>query len=242
MSAICRRYRTLSIFWAMALPAFVLLSLIGGGVVLAVQLQTSAALDDELHRWVVTRSVNAAAELDFLLGSSDPGAATRIRALLDEPLESPARLYTFVKDPSGAVIYVTDPLTGELFAAVEAAQGDPSGSSALGEAIEQGSPSVVVFSTTKHGEVRDTAVRLDGGGMFHTGHQTGQVQQIANRVAAPLLLVVGLAVIGAVKLIGLLSRLVTAPLRSLVILVRRIEGGDYGAPERAPAFREISEL
>jgi len=242
MSGIWRRYRTLSVFWAMALPATVLLSMLGGGVALAAYVGATTALHTDLHGRAMTRSVSSAAEFDYLLGSSDPGAGTRILALLDEPVQSPERLYAFVEDASGGTTHQSGLLTAGLLASLEAAEQSDGPLGVLGDVVDDGSPRVIEFATTDYGEVMDTAIRLSDGSVFHTGHQSEEVHQLANQVVTPLLLAVGLAVIGAVTLIGLLSRQVTAPLRSLVILVRRIEGGDYQTSEQPPAFREISEL
>ena len=306
-----RSYRSLSLFWGLALPIAGLALLLGGGTAFVVYQETTAALDSEMHNRVFSRSMNTAAELNYLLASPDPNAAARIEGLLAEPVESPGRLYAYVEDASGATLYSSGAITTELKRAIEESHGpthaashmtDPAetsdhtamspdgeatpsmggmpgatgstgtemtGSTEMGahasmppdgeaapsmdgmsgamsstamEHMDHGPAVMVRFELPERGEVMDTAIPLDDGRVLHTGHTMGQMRQITDPVIIPLLASIGLGLVGSIALIALFAKLVSAPLRTLLGSVQRIESGAYGAAPSVSSFREVNEL
>lgn len=123
MRSIWHSYRRLSLFWAIALPGAAVFLLLGIGVAFVVQERTTSVLDAEMHQRMTIRSMNTAAELNYLLASPDPAASAQIDHVLNEPVESPGRLYSLVESPSGAITHSSSGLSPELVQAVNAAQG-----------------------------------------------------------------------------------------------------------------------
>ena len=79
------RVNSLSIFWKLALPTAILVLLSGGITAAIVYYRTVSVLDEEMHDRVMTRSMQLAANAEFLLGSSDPDALDQLHDILPLP-------------------------------------------------------------------------------------------------------------------------------------------------------------
>ena len=238
------RFGSISIIWKFALPTAALVALTGGVTVAMVYLQTTATLDSQMHSRVMDRTRTMAAEVDYLLASSDPSAAARLKAVLAAPVERPARRYARVEDAASAVVASAGEVTPELTAQLRQRHESPPSSMDARMPADHAHQGMKMarFAIEDGREIMDMAVPLAGGGLLHTGHSLDQMRAVTTPVIASLVGLLSIAPLVSLALIFLISRHISSPIRELVGAAKKIQDGDYGGRVQVRSPDEIGSL